>query len=295
MAVHNTNPQLQFPRLALGCMSLPERYADAERLIHAAHDLGISFFDTADLYQNGTNESNLGRAFEGRRHAVLLATKVGNQRNPDGTSWTWNPRKAYLLSAVEESLRRLRTPYIDLCQLHGGTVDDPWEEIVEAFEQLMAEGKIRAFGISSIRPNVIRKVLSCCAPASMMIQYSPLDRRPEESVFPLLENTSTRVLVRGAFAKGMLISKPVSGFLDFPPEKIKAIKSEIMHLGYSPEAVLIRFGLSQKAVSTLVLGASAADQVAKFQAGLEESRQIPEEVIQALKRILPVNHYHEHR
>ena len=295
MAIPISSSTVQFPPLALGCMSLPERYADAEPVLHAAFDQGISLFDTADLYQNGTNESNLGRALEGRRQHVLLATKVGNQRNPDGTSWTWNPRKAYILKEVEESLRRLRTPYIDLYQLHGGTMEDPWEETLEAFELLITQGKIRAFGISSIRPNVIRHVLRLQPPASVMMQYNPLDRRPEEAVFPLLADTSTRVMVRGAFAKGMLLNKPVSDFLDFPAEKVKEIKSEIMHLGYPPEAVLIRFGLIERAVSTLVIGASSVAQISRLAAGLEESKGVPDDLIQMLKRKLPVNHYQEHR
>lgn len=295
MASPASNPVFQFPPVALGCMSLPERYADAAKVVHAACDQGISLFDTADLYQNGTNESNLGSALEGRRQHVLLATKVGNQRNPDGTSWTWNPRKAYILQEVEESLRRLRTPYIDLYQLHGGTMEDPWEETLEAFELLIQQGKIRAFGISSIRPTVIRHVLRLLPPASVMMQYSPLDRRPEETVFPLLEKTSTRVVVRGAFAKGMLINKPVSGFLDFPAEKVREIKSEIMQLGYSPEAVLIRFGLIEKAVATLVIGASSVDQISRLSAGYEASKAVPDDLIQLLKRKLPVNHYLEHQ
>lgn len=295
MASPVSNPVFQFPPVALGCMSLPERFADAAKVVHAACDQGISLFDTADLYQNGTNESNLGSALEGRRQHVLIATKVGNQRNPDGTSWTWNPRKAYILQEVEESLRRLRTPYIDLYQLHGGTMDDPWEETLEAFELLIQQGKIRAFGISSIRPTVIRHVLQLLPPASVMMQYSPLDRRPEETVFPLLEKTSTRVVVRGAFAKGMLINKPVSGFLDFPAEKVREIKSEIMQLGYSPEAVLIRFGLIEKAVATLVIGASSVDQISRLSAGYEASKAVPDDLIQLLKRKLPVNHYLEHR
>src|SRR5690606_19230044 len=85
--------QLHLPGIGLGCMSLPERFADAQKIIHRALDSEISFFDTADLYQKGKNEENLGKALRGRRGELILATKVGNQWNPDGKSWTWNPRK----------------------------------------------------------------------------------------------------------------------------------------------------------------------------------------------------------
>lgn len=286
---------LHLPEIALGCMSLPETYSEAEKVLHSALDLGISFFDTADLYQKGKNEENLGRVFKAKRSQVILASKVGNQWNPTGTSWFWNPRKTYILKAVEESLKRLRTDYLDLYQLHGGTIEDPWEETLEAFEILKSQGKIRAFGISSIRPNVIRKVMSMNPPATIMMQYNPMDRRPEEAVFPMLEKTETRVLVRGAFAKGILINKPVAGFLDFPKEKVLEIKAEIHKMGFSPEAVLIRYGLVEKAVASLVIGASSPEQIEKLAKGYAECQTVPDELILELKRKFPANLYQDHR
>lgn len=285
----------QLPEIALGGMSLPEPFSEAEKIIHKALDFGISFFDTADLYQKGKNEEHLGRALKTNRTQVFLASKVGNQWNPSGTAWSWNPRKSYILKAIEESLRRLRTDYLDLYQLHGGTLEDPWEETLEAFEMLKKQGKIRAFGISSLRPNVIRKVMSMNPPATIMMQYNPLDRRPEEEVFSLLEKTETRVLVRGAFAKGILIDKPVTGFLDFPKEKVLEIKAEIQKMGFSPEAVLIRYGLIEKAVSSLVIGASSMDQIEKLAKGYEESQAVTDELILQLKRKFSRNLYQDHR
>lgn len=286
---------LHLPQIALGGMSLPERLSEAEKILHQAVDGGITFFDTADLYQKGKNEENLGRGLKSKRSQLLLSTKVGNQWNPDGKTWFWNPRKAYLLKAVEESLKRLRTDYIDLYQLHGGTIDDPWEEIFEVFELLKHQGKIRAFGISSIRPNVIRKVMASNPPSTIMMQYSPVDRRPEETVFPMLEKTATRVLVRGSLARGILIDKPVTGFLDLPKEKVSEIKDEILSSGHSSEAVLIRFGLSEKAVSSLVIGASSAEQVQKLLRGFAESQSVPAELIARLKTKFPSNFYQDHR
>lgn len=276
-------------------MSLPESCFAAEKVIHAAIDSGISFFDTADLYQKGQNEGTLGKAIQSTRPQLILATKVGNESNADGTSWSWNPKKEYILKAVEESLRRLRTDYLDLYQLHGGTIDDPWEETLEAFELLKSQGKIRAFGISSIRPNVIRKVMSMNPPATIMMQYNPLDRRPEEAVFPFLEKTNTRVLVRGAFAKGILIDKPLSVFLDFTKQRIAEIKAEILKYGFSPETVLIRFGLAEKAVSSLIVGASSVNQIIKLRKGFEESETIPEVLIQEFKSKFIPNLYQDHR
>lgn len=295
MSITSDQSIFQIPKLGLGCMSLPESYFDSEKIIHAAIDSGISFFDTADLYQKGQNESNIGKAIHSKRTELIITSKAGNEWTADGTSWSWNPRKAYILKAVEESLKRLRTDYLDLYQLHGGTMEDPWEETLEAFELLKSQGKIRVFGISSIRPNVIRKVMSLNPPATIMMQYNPLDRRPEEAVFPFLEKTNTRVLVRGAFAKGILIDKPLSGFLDFPKEKVAEVKGENQKYGFSSEAILIRFGLVEKAVSSLIIGASSVTQIEKIISGFEESESIPETLILELKRRFTPNLYQDHR
>src|ERR1035437_7075729 len=83
-------------------------------------DNGINYFDTADLYDKGLNEINIGNALKAKRDQIIIATKVGNQWRSDGTGWDWNPRKDYILKAVEQSLQRLQTNYIDLYQLHGG-------------------------------------------------------------------------------------------------------------------------------------------------------------------------------
>lgn len=282
------------PSIGLGCMSLPTDYISAKTIVDEAFDYGISFFDTADLYQQGLNEQFLGKALEGKRSQVILATKVGNQWNSSGSSWTWNPTKSYILQAVEESLKRLKTDYIDLYQLHGGTLGDPWEETLEAFELLKEQGKIISFGISSIRPNVIRKVMSMSPPKTIMMQYSPLDRRPEEEAFPLLENTETKVLVRGAFAKGLLINKPEADFLNFSKAQVAQIRGAISESSVMPEAVLIRYGLTQPAVGSLILGVSSVTQVRNLVKGIKESPSVPEELIRRLQADFPANRYTDH-
>jgi len=286
---------LTLPSIGLGCMSLPETYSAAKPIIERAIDLGINFFDTADLYQFGKNEENLGKVLFGKRQQVILATKVGNQWNVNGTAWTWNPTKDYMLKAVEESLKRLKTDYLDLYQLHGGTLDNPWEDTLDAFQRLQKEGKIRAYGISSIRPNVVRKVMSMNPPKTIMMQYSPLDRRPEEEIFPLLEQTGTKVLVRGCFAKGLLIDKTVTDFLDVPKAQIKQIRDRIQESGFSPESVLIRFGLQQKAVGSLIIGASNPAQVDRLVSGLQQSQQVSQAYIHQLMTDFPPNRYLDHR
>lgn len=291
------NPKASFSptEIALGCMSLPEDEKSALSIIHAAIDHGIRLLDTADLYQKGHNESLVGKAIRDRREEVMIATKVGNQWREDGSGWDWNPKKEYILKAVDQSLRRLQLDTIDLYQLHGGTIDDPWEETLEAFEILKNQGKIKEFGISSIRPNVIRKVMELQPPATIMMQYNPLDRRAEEVVFPVLAQTSTRVLVRGAFAKGMLIDKEAKDFLGYDASKVSSFQSFFNSFDYSPESLLIRFGLDQKAVGSLVIGASSVHQVEKMVRSYEESKGIDPDLIQAIRRKLPANFYQDHR
>ncbi|MEN2282678.1 aldo/keto reductase [Algoriphagus sp. SE2] len=287
--------EVQISTIGLGCMSLPEDFGQSKEIINACLDEGINFLDTADLYQNGKNEEMIGKAIKDKRGKVFLATKVGNQMRPDGSGWDWNPKKSYILEAVDKSLKRLQTDYIDLYQLHGGTIEDPWEETLDAFEILKSQGKIRSFGISSIRPNVIRKVLSDSNPATIMMQYSPLDRRPEEEAFSLISDTSTKVLVRGSFAKGILINKPEVDYLDKSKSEVQAIKRAIQESGYFPEAFLIKFGLIQTAVGALIIGASSVSQVKKMTKGFEENLSIPDQVIREFKENFSPNYYQQHR
>ena len=127
--------ELKVSRLSLGGMSFHTE-AQAQPIIYQALDLGINYFDTADLYDKGENEQIIGKLLKDRRQDVILATKVGNQWRKDGSGWDWNPSKDYIKTAVKQSLKRLQTDYIDLYQLHGGTIDDPIDETIEAFEEL---------------------------------------------------------------------------------------------------------------------------------------------------------------
>ncbi|WP_373397810.1 aldo/keto reductase [Algoriphagus halophilus] len=290
-----SSSEVQISSIGLGCMSLPEDYGLSQKIIDTAISGGVNLLDTADLYQKGLNEEMVGKSIQGIRNQVVLATKVGNQLRSDGSGWDWNPRKSYILEAVEKSLKRLQTDFIDLYQLHGGTIDDPWEETLEAFELLKGQGKIREFGISSIRPNVIRKVLQDSKPATIMMQYSPLDRRPEEAAFPLISSTETKVLVRGSLAKGMLINKPSEDYLDRSEKEVEEMKEFIHDSGFSPEAFLIKFGLSPDAVGSLIIGASSVEQVQKMLKGYEESLSIPERIIADFKEKFSPNYYQQHR
>ncbi len=250
--------------VSLGCMSLPADLPAAQSIIDLAFDTGINYFDTADLYGQGENERIIGKALAAKRKDVLIATKVGNKFVPGVEGWNWVPSKKYILSAVEDSLKRLNTDYIDLYQLHGGTLEDPFDEIVEAFELLVKQGKIRYYGISSIRPAVIEKYVSSAAIVSVMLQYSLLDRRPEAEVLPLLEKTNTGVMVRGSLAKGLLINKPPVHYLSHQPAAIQHLTGVMQQL-VTPErnmtAIALQYVLGNNAVTSAVTGISRTAQL----------------------------------
>src|SRR5439155_6440883 len=111
--------------------------------------------------------------------------------------------------------------YIDLYQLHGGTINDPIDDSIEAFELLKQQGKIRFYGVSSIRPNVIREWIKRSSIVSVMMQYSLLDRRPEEACLDLLLQNNIGVVTRGSLAQGLLLGKPLKPYLGFSEEQVQ--------------------------------------------------------------------------
>jgi aryl-alcohol dehydrogenase-like predicted oxidoreductase len=291
------HPALKLSEIGFGCMSLPVDEAEATRLILRATDLGINFFDTADLYQHGHNERIVGNALKGKRKDIVLATKVGNQWRKDGSGWDWNPRKEYILSAVDKSLDRLQTDYIDLYQLHGGTLDDPIDETIEAFEMLIHQGKILHYGISSIRPNVIGEFVGRSRIVSVMMQYSLLDRRPEESCLPLLQSNGISVLARGALAKGLLAGKPADQFLNYSKEEVKKVADAIHVFSgarSSDAQTALRWVLQHPSVTSSVVGIRTMQQLEDVAVATGVPPLSAAE-FETLSGILPANIYKEHR
>ncbi|WP_211999832.1 aldo/keto reductase [Chitinophaga sp. HK235] len=298
MQYHQLGPSdLHISEIAYGCMSLGSNDEDNARLVHQAIAGGINFFDTADLYDHGRNETTLGKALQGKRNEVIIASKVGNQWRADGSGWDWNPRREYILAAVEESLRRLNTDYIDLYQLHGGTIEDPTDETISAFETLQQQGKIRYYGISSIRPNVVRTFADRSHIVSVMMQYSLLDRRPEESCFPLLEQQGIGVLVRGAVAKGLLVGKTPEAYLNYDAAAVARVAEAIQRIATpdrGPAATALRYVLQQSPVTSAVVGMRTPEQVTDALKAVTAPPLTPAEILQ-LQQVLSVNKYDQYR
>lgn len=292
------NSELIVTEISMGCMSLEPSTDSFKKMIDLALNKGITFFDTADLYDRGQNESLLGQALKGNRNEVILATKVGNEWNTDGTSWRWNPRKDYILSAVDNSLKRLQTDYIDLYQLHGGTIDDPIDETIEAFERLKEQGKIREYGISSIRPNVIREYLSRSNIVSIMMQYSLLDRRPEETCLDLIHQSGVSVITRGTLAKGLLGGKPAKTYLGIPEEEIQSaqtgLESVSKILKESSSRLACSYVLEKEAVASAVIGFRTSKQLENILNG-KELPIMSDSHMQLLKEKTPALVYENHR
>ena len=292
---------LRISEITFGCMSLEENQSVVNDLIHRAIDQGINCFDTADLYQQGRNEKMVGQALRDKRKDIILATKVGNELRSDGSGWDWNPRKEYILKAVEKSLDRLGTDYIDLYQLHGGTIEDPIDETIEAFEILQQQGKIRYYGTSSIRPNVIREYVQRSGFVSNMMQYSVLDRRPEEFAFGLLKEAQVGVLARGVLAQGVLTQgvlaeKSLDSYLSHDMEAVEKAKETTAAIagkyGITKAQVATDFALSQPAITSVVAGIRTVEQLDDY---LSFKNHLSPSDIKQLTEVIPALTYQNHR
>ncbi len=168
----------------LGCMGMSEFYgsgdeAESTATIHRAIDLGVTLLDTADMYGPFTNEELVGRAVAGRRDEVVLATKFGNERAPDGTRIGINGRPEYVRSACDASLRRLGVDHIDLYYQHRVDPDTPIEDTVGAMAELVEAGKVRHLGLSEAAGATIRRAHAVHPITALQTEWSLWTRDPE--------------------------------------------------------------------------------------------------------------------
>ncbi|QDI92431.1 aldo/keto reductase [Salicibibacter halophilus] len=291
---------IELSEISLGTMSLPLDQKKATAIVDAALEKGVNYFDTADLYKYGEIEEMLGKIIKGRRDDFILASKGGNHWEKGKDNWFWDPSKAYIKEACKASLGRLGIDYLDVYQLHGGTIEDPIDETVEAFQELQQDGYIREWGISSIRPNVIKRYAGAGI-SSVMMQYSLLDRRPEEEILDFLYDQGISVIVRGPVAKGMLSMKaeekvPENGFLGHTRAKVMRAAEKVQQIrGVEAAAqTAIQYVLKHPAVTSVTTGASTPQQVFE-NIGASELKPLTEKEYERLQNSIPAEVYEQHR
>jgi aryl-alcohol dehydrogenase-like predicted oxidoreductase len=204
------NKGLTVSELGFGCMGLTWAYGapadenEAIALLHRAIDQGVTFFDTAEAYGPFTNEQLVGRALKGRRDSVVLATKFAWEFDPNGERLGLNGRPEHIFKAIEGSLQRLDTDYIDLYYQHRLDPQVPIEETVGALAQLVKQGKIRHIGLSEVGPQTIRRAHAVHPITALQTEYSLWERGPEPKILPTLRELGIGFVAYSPLGRGFL-------------------------------------------------------------------------------------------
>lgn len=292
------NSELKVSHIGLGAMSLmQDQYPVNQYIVDQSLEMGVNYLDTADLYDKGENEVLIGKLLQGNRDKWILASKVGNKWNPSGSGWTWDPSRSNIISSVEKSLTRLKTDYLDLYQLHGGTSDDPFDDIIDAFETLVSQGKIRYYGVSSIRPNVFQNYIAQSNIISNMMQFSLLDQRPK-TYFAEFEKSNVSIISRGALAQGQLVGKPVDSYLGYTQDQVLQVQRSVdqvsRELGVSTLAYALKFPLLHTVVCASLIGIRTKAQINELKLALHDMESLSKEHYLPILNILPQNEYTQH-
>ncbi|MFF3393436.1 aldo/keto reductase [Streptomyces sp. NPDC002669] len=272
--------------MMFGAIGNPD-HDDSARVIHAALDAGINFVDTADMYSAGESEEIVGKALEGRRDDVVLATKVhfpmGEGRNRSGNSRRW------IIRAVEDSLRRLRTDWIDLYQIHRPDENTDIEETLSALSDLVHQGKIRTFGCSTfptedlVEAHHVAEKRGLLRMRTEQPPYSILARGIERSLLPVCQRHGMGVLTWSPLAAGFLSGKyrkartadMATGRAALQPfrfdpelpenaakyEAVEQLAELAADLGRSLPELAVAFAATHPAVTSVIIGPRTMDQL----------------------------------
>ena len=270
---------LEVSTVGLGCNNFGWRldYDRSVTVIDAALDAGINFFDTADIYGGTESEEFIGRALEGRRDRVVLATKFGMKVDDQRQG----AKPDYVLRACEDSLRRLRTDHIDLYQLHQPDPATPIGDTLAALDQLVRDGKVRQIGCSNFSAQQLQEAKAAAGEGARFVsvqnEYSLLHREPEQQVLAECEREGLAFLPYFPLASGMLTGKyrrgeplPENARLSngrprFVNDRNLGIVEELINFaafrGHSLLELAFSWLLTRPAVASVIAGATSPEQV----------------------------------
>jgi aryl-alcohol dehydrogenase-like predicted oxidoreductase len=212
MQTRTLGGELTVSAIGLGCMGMSDFYgtgseSEAIDVIHYALDHGVNFLDTADMYGPFTNEKLVGKAIKDRRNDVILATKFGNERNPDGSWVGINGRPEYVKKACEASLKRLGVDHIDLYYQHRVDTSVPIEDTIGAMAELVKEGKVRYLGMSEAAPETIRKAHKVHRITALQTEYSLWSRDPEDEILKTVQELGIGFVAYSPLGRGFLTGR----------------------------------------------------------------------------------------
>ncbi|MEK3750441.1 aldo/keto reductase [Paenibacillus sp. FSL E2-8871] len=279
------NSGLQVSALGLGTNAFGKR-ADQEtsiKIVHTALDHGINFIDTANIYAGSESERIIGLALESRRHEAVLATKAGLVKH-DGPNGSGSSRR-HLMQELEDSLRRLKTDYVDLYQIHTFDPNTPLEETLRTLDDMVSSGKVRYIGASNYTAWQLMKAIGICEARSfakyisIQCSYSLADRTPENELLSLCLDQGVGIIPYFPLAGGILTGKynsngsaPSGSRADTDPNFKRFLNHERIELGNkvgqiaeelgtSSTALSLAWLMNRPAVSTVIVGATRVEQL----------------------------------